>query len=283
MTERASNLLGNDQTKLAEFRAHISSYRSGAINATELIDAFFSLFDTSSAELGKLIKELADLFEIQTKRDGLLKAWADWKAINEDYPTLPGPSGAGSSSASILGAGIGSNRVLKLKSSTAQSSRMAGQSQRSWNSAAGGPRAEAFPSLSSANGGAKPQPSGWLALRPSAGVTSNAASASSSARPSPTPSRTQSSAQLGKGNSNAFPALPAAKKPTSTVFSPGYTGAGVIRQSNSNTPVNAWGAPMPTSNEVGASTPGPALGEDAETGGKGKGKKGKKQIMFQWG
>ena len=93
VTERASNLLGNDQTKLTEFRNHISSYRGGTITATELIDSFFSLFDTSSSELGKLIKELADIFEVTGKRDALLKAWSDWKAVNEDYPSLPGPSG----------------------------------------------------------------------------------------------------------------------------------------------------------------------------------------------
>jgi hypothetical protein len=281
VTERASNLLANDQTKLSEFRSRISAYRNDTINATELIDAFFSLFDTSSAELGKLVKELADLFEIAGKRDGLLKAWSDWKAINEDYPSLPGPSGSANTAASVLGSGIGTNRVLKLKSSTAQSSRsaMMGGQQRSWNAAAGSSRkTEAFPSLSSANGASAPQQAGWLTLRPSAGASSNTNSASNSNRPSPTPSRTQSSAQLGKTKADAFPALPAAKKPTSTVFSPGYTGAGVIRQSNSNTPVNAWG-PSAVSDDVGDSVPA----GDAETSGKGKSKKGKKQIVFQWG
>lgn len=271
VTERAANLLGNEQTKLAEFRSHISAYRNGNVNATELIDAFFSLFDTSSAELGKLIKELADLFEIPGKRDALLKAWSDWKAINEDYPTLPGPSGSSNTAASVLGSGIGGSRVLKLKSSTAQSSRssMMGQQQRSWNAAAGsGSRSSAFPSLPSANA-ASSQPSGWLTLRPAAG-----SSASSSTRPSPAPSRTQSSVQLKK--TDAFPALPAAKKPTSTVFSPGYTGAGVIRQTASNMSSNAWGP----SSAVEAPA---ALNDDSEVVGKGKGRKGKKQVVFQWG
>lgn len=285
VTERAANLLRNDQAKLTEFRERISAYRNATISAADMIDAFFALFDTSSAELGKLIKELADIFEITGKRDALLKAWADWKAINEDYPTLPGPAGANVvTAAGVLGQGVGASRVLKLKSSTAQSGRSHGaaQPQRSWGTAAGsgssGPRqaaSSAFPSLSAANGGsskghANPAPTpSWLALRPAAASSSN----SSSARASPAPSRTQSSVNLGRA-ADAFPSLPAAKKPTSTVFSPGYTGAGVIRN-NTGCTVNAW-AP-------GGSAPDtPPAVEEAEMG-KGKGKKGKKQVVFQWG
>ncbi|KAK5122450.1 hypothetical protein LTR85_004034 [Meristemomyces frigidus] len=285
VTERAANLLRNDQVKLTEFRERISAYRNATISAPDLIDAFFALFDTSSSELGKLIKELADIFEIAGKRDALLKAWADWKAINEDYPTLPGPAGANAvTAAGVLGQGVGASRVLKLKSSTAQSGRSHGAAQppRTWGTASGsggsGPRqaaSSAFPSLSAANGGssrgnASPAPTpSWLALRPAAAVSSNA----SPARASPAPSRTQSSANLGSRAADAFPSLPAAKKPTSTVFSPGYTGAGVIR-SNAGRTVNAWGP--------GGSAPAtPPAVEETEMG-KGKGKKGK-QVLFQWG
>ena len=274
VTERAGNLLQNDQNKLTEFRERISAYRNSAITPSELIDAFFSLFDTSSEQLGKLIKELADIFELPGKRDALLKAWSDWKAINEDYPTLPGPTGANATNAiGWLGAGAGTSRVLKLKSSTVQSSRSEIGRQRSWGTAAASASkpTNAFPALPPTNGtgvGAA-APAGWLTLRPSAAASH---SASSSAKASPAPSRTQSSSNLKKAD--AFPALPAARKPTSTVFSPGYTGAGVLRQSASSTPVSAWGA-----NGVGNT---PALVDAEPDTGKGKGRK-KKQIVFQWG
>ncbi|KAI7634030.1 hypothetical protein KC319_g15801, partial [Hortaea werneckii] len=152
--------------------------------------------------------------------------------------------------------------------------------QRTWTNAAGSsgsaPRAAAagpsFPALPSANGSSsRAQPSGWLALRP-------AGSTPSSSRASPAPSRTQSSTNVPKGR-DAFPALPAAKKPTSTVFSPGYTGAGVIRSNASPAVGNAWGASSASSSA--APTP-PAEDGIVETG-KGKGKKGKKQLVFQWG
>lgn len=282
VTERAANLLGNDQTKLTEFRQRISAYRNGTTSAPDLIDAFFSLFDTSSKELGKLIKELADIFEIPGKSANLLKAWGDWKAINEDYPSLPGPSGANATSAAgVLGQGLGASRVLKLKSSTAQSSRSSIGQQASWGTAArpspatSASRSTPFPALpQSGSGSAKPAPTpGWLALRP-------ANSGGGSARASPAPSRNQSSQNLKK-DTNAFPALPPGKKPTSTVFSPGYTGSGVLRQSGTSTPVNAWGG----GGVGGSSSAAPTAGEE-DAGGleqkKGKGRKGK-QVVFQWG
>ncbi|KAK5133634.1 hypothetical protein LTR08_007488 [Meristemomyces frigidus] len=280
VTERAANLLRNDQTKLTEFRDRVSAYRNGTITPPNLIDAFFALFDTSSSELGKLIKELADIFEIAGKRDNLLKAWGDWRAINEDYPSLPGPTGANATTAAgILGAGIGASRVLKLKSSTAQSGRIHGVGQQRPSGAVPGssrqPTSAAFPSLPATNGtsskgSAPPAPTpSWLAMRPAA-----ASSTSSSARPSPAPSRTQSFANLSKGT-NAYPALPAAKKPTSSVFTPGYTGAGVIRNNGSSSR-NAWGPDGNAAIEPPAVTEHPGAA-------KGKGKKGKKNVIFNWG
>jgi len=278
VTERASNLLQNDQTKLAEFRQRISAFRNGTLSAPNLIETFFALFDTTSNELGKLIKEIAEIFEIPGKRDALLKAWSDWKAINEDYPSLPAPAGESSSaSAGLLGGRVGSSRVLKLKSSTAQSSRGAVGHQANWAANKRPPGANIpgntplFPALpSKGKGSAAPAPTpSWLAVPKS----QPSSSVSSSARASPAPSRSQSSQNLARG-ADAFPSLPAARKPTSTVFSPGYSGAGVIRQSNSGTPVNAWGG----SGNSGPSTPS----EEPSNQRQAKGRKGK-QVMYQWG
>lgn len=268
--ERASNLLRNDQSKLSDFKDRISLYRQDLISASALIDAFFSLFDTSSTDLGKLVKELADIFEVPGKRDSLLKAWADWKAINEDYPSLPGHSGVSANTAAgKLSSGIGSSRVLKLKSSTAQSSRSAAGQGHTWASSGRTtkPQTAVFPSLPPADGNSRQAgsaaTSGWLALRPNQ-------SANASARTSPAPSRTNSSQNLPKPD--AFPALPAAKRPTSTVFSPGYTGSGVIRPSVPAA-VNAWSA-------SGTTTPTQANGEIDQA--KKRGRKGK-QVLVQWG
>ncbi|PSR92303.1 hypothetical protein BD289DRAFT_406108 [Coniella lustricola] len=141
--ERASNLLGNDSTKMHSFRSHISSYKAGSMTGSQLIDAFFALFaDTSSGALGTLVREVADLFEDKNKADALRNAWQDWRAINEDYPSLPGLGGmhgaATSSSGWASAASAGptlhrpsggstnreklNTRVLKLKNSTRRGS-----------------------------------------------------------------------------------------------------------------------------------------------------------------
>ncbi|KAF2281010.1 uncharacterized protein EI97DRAFT_18025 [Westerdykella ornata] len=274
--ERASNLLRNDQSKLGEFRAQITAYRTSKVSASQLIDHFFTLFDTNPTELGKLIKELAEIFEVTTKRTDLLKAWSDWKAINEDYPSLPGAA-AGLSLGSGPGA-HGGSRVLKLKSSTAQSSRSAVNRQASWSTASTSvfPPLGAPSSSSSSRIGAKPGQVAW-------------ASSSSAARPSPQPSRASSSAALNQqakppaNLAEAFPALPAAAKPTTTIFSPGYTGAGLRRDhSGRNVPItNAWTA---GSGGGGASSStAAAAADEAGAGGKKKGNKNKKQTLFHFG
>lgn len=258
-------MLRNDAMKLQEFRNTISAYRNAKMSATQLIDAFFALFDTNSKELGKLVKELAEIFEIIAKREALLKAWNDWKAINEDYPSLPG----GSTGLALNGAtaGHGGSRVLKLKSSTAQSSRSTANQKASWSSPTSSNPFPALPPASGGRIGAKPGQTPWAS-----------SSGASSMRASPLPSRNVSSTTLSKKApaSDAFPALPAAAKPSSTIFSPGYTGLGLRRDnSGRNTPVsNPW---------AGASAGGPTTpAAEDEGAGKKKGNKGKK-TLFQWG
>lgn len=286
VTERAANMLGHSQVKLQEFRTAVSAYRNSHTSAAQLIEGFFALFDADSREMGKLVKELADIFEIATKREALLKAWNDWKAINEDYPSLPGTA----TEQALSGASTarGGSRVLKLKSSTAQSSRSTANQQASWLS---GSSSNAFPALPTPGGrvGAKPGQTAWAASSPSpssSGSGARRAVAASSGRGGGASSmQVTQKASLADG----FPALPAAAKPTSTIFSPGYTGNGLRRDnSGRNTPVvNAWGSGTGSGTgsgsgaNSGATTP--ALEDASAAAGKKKGNKGKKQTLFQWG
>lgn len=278
VVERASNLLRNDESKLAEFRNRVSNYRTSTITATELIDAFFSLFDTTSSELGKLIKELAEIYEDGSKRTNLLQAWNDWRAINEDYPALPGPGGIlpGMSPGTV---NTGGSRVLRLKSSTAQSSRSAvGRSGALPSSASS---ANAFPPLSSSSGS-----SSRRSQTPAATPLAAAAPTPSFARPSftNTPPRSSSTTPASTSRpapsaTDAFPALPAAPKPN--VMMAGKT-RGYVRWDEGRGPAtNAWES---NSSSGAASPAGPADfdADDATEGKKGKKKKGK-QTLFHFG
>ena len=276
--DRASTMLKHDQTKISDFRSSVSSYRTSTITASQLIDSFFSLFDVPTADLGKLIKELADIYENEAKRNGLLKAWNDWRAINEDYPSLPGPSGVlpGSSAAA---AGSGGHRVLKLKSSTAQSSRSAVSKQGSWGNSTA---ANTFPST--------PASSAHRAGAGRAGATPWVApsSSSSSSRPSPAPSRpvsrppTSSSRPNAAAAADAFPALPAAAKPNTLIM--GLT-RGTVRwddgRGNAN-PANPWGATNGGSGSVAPAAPVAEVDGEVDVGRK-KGKGNKKQTLYKFG
>lgn len=285
VTERATNLLQHSAPKLTTFRQKVSDYRTNALTGEALIDALFALIDAPSSDIGTLIKELAEIFEVPGKRDGLLKAWSDWRAINEDYPSLPGPNGlpAGGSS----NAGSGGKRILKLKSSTAQSSRtaLAAAKQSTWAAASGGGgggaaslRGNFFPSLSvpvNRTGPGKVTTAAW---------TTPAASASNTnARPSPAPSRAASTRPPA---ADMFPGLPAAQKPGMNVSRPGFAGNPVLKgRSGTSTPVSAWASGGgPSVGGLSAALDGVGTGEQEEDDaveGKRKGKK--KQTLYHWG
>jgi hypothetical protein len=322
--DRASTLLQNDASKLNSFRNSISSYKNSAISAAGLINAFFALFtETSSSSLGSLIRDVADLYEDPVKAEGLRTAWNDWRAINEDYPSLPLPGTAGSSSLPLGWAQVTSSvpqpavpqaakktaRVLKLKSSTAQSSRSSQSRKESWGSAAGPsgasssssaaagasafptlPRSSATASSSSAASSAFPSLSGpsasALGPRPGAAIWASSSSASAPARPTQSAPTSRPASRgppsrpvVGRGG-DAFPALPPAPKPQTTLF--GY-GTGMVRRD--------FGAPSGGTHQWGAGGSGNLNGGGEGSGGatsegepsKRKGNKGKKQVLVQWG
>ncbi|KAK2606424.1 hypothetical protein QQS21_003116 [Conoideocrella luteorostrata] len=280
VVERAANLLGNNASKISTFRQQISTYRQGGFSAPQLIDAFFTLFaDVSSNALGSLVREVADLFEDKTKADSIRKAWQDWRAINEDYPSLPGLGGmhgATSSSSGWAHAATSnpalpnaapvqkhSNRVLRLKNST----RLGGptpasiRTPPSWMSSSpvvksSTTSSSAFPSLPSASGATSSSRSTWAGSS-SSQQPQRAAVASSASR-----------------SGDAFPALPAAPKPTTTIF--GYGSGRSVRRDYGHAESNfQWGgAPAETSS--------PPVEEEQEGKGKKGGKKGKK-VLVQWG
>ncbi|KAI5927499.1 hypothetical protein F4810DRAFT_698903 [Camillea tinctor] len=289
--ERASNLLHNDKTKLDKFRSHISSYRQDKMSAPSLVDAFFTLFsDTSSSALGTLVREISDLFDDKAKGTSLNKAWNDWRAINEDYPTLPGLSGmhgattsssgwatAAASSPNAAAAGPSqrhTTRVLKLKNSTQQSRRTSGDQVpalfiRGTTHQALPPPAASFPSL----------PSSSASSSRAATATPHWGGGSTSTRPTPAPAPARSMAAAAN-REEAFPALPTAPKPTTTIF--GY-GTGSVRRDagGSRNTGFSWGG---NADEGQSGAGGTGDEEDGGAGGKGKkGNKGRKKVLVQWG
>lgn len=274
LISRASALLGNDAAKLSTFKISVSSYQQSTLTARALITTFFSIFDAPASDLGKLINELADLYESDEKKEGLRKAWSDWRAINEDYPSLPalGPS---TTAASIAGAGVttgGGHRVLKLKNSTAPS----------LSGSTGTPKAAPRSWGSNAAVGAAPSPAisntGSIAK---VGTTTPWASGSGT---SPAPSRPASTKPAPQG-AEAFPALPTARKPNTLIA--GLT-RGAVRWDSGGVGSNAWGA---TNGYLPSGDDNSGAVDDSETAaaangnaGKKKGKQGRKgEVLYKFG
>ena len=267
VTDRASAMAKGDPLKESTFRAAVSSYQSSQLTAYQFLDALFSLFDMPSTELGKLVRELANLYETDSKREDLLKAWNDWRAINQDYPSLPGPGGGGLPGSSSATTGAGGGHVLRLKSSTAQSSRSAVSKQSSWGNAAD---SNPFPAISlSAHraGAGRVAPTPWTA-----------ASASSA------PSTSRLSSLPTSSASDAFPALPAAAKPKSLVV--GLTKRSVrwdAGRGNNNSAVNPWSGNAGTATKEASNGAEVTAESEAEGAGKKKSGKGKKQTLYKFG
>lgn len=300
---RAVSLLGSSgsnsitDTKMNTFRELISSYRTSSITARDLVDQFAtSLFpsSTSPSELGKLVRELADLFESETKCQQLLEAWNDWRSINDanDYPTLPLPSGASSSSfAGGMGGmnstlGAGGRRVLRLKNSTAQSGRgLSSAVNRATTAAWRNPVAPGstlshnpFPPLAA---GAAKKPVAttatsvvWGARPSSSSYTNNKApnvlsSSTSSTKPNPTNSSAAPRAGPIRVQDEMFPSLPAARKPDTLMA--GLTRGSVRWDDGRRSPAasNPWAlAPTPAQAASSSSNTATAAG-NVDGGGAG--------------
>lgn len=323
VVERASNLLANDATKMATFRSHISTFNRGSMTPEQLIDAFFAIFsETSSNALGTLVREVADLFEDKKKGEALRRAWQNWRAINEDYPSLPGLGGMHGATTATSGWAAAaaasnpgpaqqtnataaqqrhSNRVLKLKNSTRRAS-IGGQSVMSIASAGSsastptsqGPSsrggfvssssaaaaAAAFPALPGAGGGASATTAARPAVQPS-WIGGTATPSSGTGRGAP------GARKPGPISSeDAFPALPAAPRPQTTIF--GY-GRGAVRRDfggGARDTGFSWGGGP----GAGAGSSDAAAAAAAGGGGEGeqqqqgaKNKKNKKQVLVHWG
>ncbi|KAF8467654.1 hypothetical protein BDZ91DRAFT_120519 [Kalaharituber pfeilii] len=263
--ERASSLLKNDSAKLDTFRRYVSEYKSGVKTARETCDAFWSLFNVSTNELGILIRALAELYENETKRLELLTAWNSWKAVpyqSEDYPPI---SGTGAADGTPRG-----SRVLKIKSSTTPSARSARQG--AWGSAASPiASSSATSSTNRSVGGSTLSTSPWTSpapqlSQPSRHIVTTAATSTSYASP-----LTISANASRAPSASEFPSLPP-KQPMHN-FGP------VIRNGGRGTVVNAW----TSGNQPNGSNTAEA---DVETEGTSSGKKRKgkqKQTLFHFG
>ena len=316
LLDRASSLCASDPSTLQAFRNLTSAYRISSTSASSLLDSLFALFPSRSpGEVGTLAKELAELYEIHGKREALLGAWSDWRAMHEGFPSLPGPAasssdgpgsggwaaragnttGAASRSSntapagSSVGVGEGGARMLRLKSSMAQNSRSwaepsaSNANPSSQRQAAGSSRgADAFPSMPSSSTSSDAHRSAAAATSKPSWVATSSGKAQSALQGASQAQKRQGARQ--PGGADAFPALPAAAKPGMNVgVKPvirdgGWSGrgAGVNAWANGLSGGRGGRGGVDRADDVGN-------GVEDEGGASGKRKGKKKQTLIHWG
>jgi E3 ubiquitin-protein ligase ZNF598 len=304
---RATQLAHNSPSTLSQFRILVSSYRSSTLTAPALVErlAIDVFLNAPTAELGKLVRELADLYENESKRQGLLEAWNGYRSVTsdtgaDDYPMLPVPVGGSSSTNSAL---PGGRRVLRLKSSTGPSSRSAVSRQGSWgnnalaisSSSGNATASNPFPPLS--NNSKSKAAATHIAWSSTTSNTPN----NSKQNPTPLSDRTaipRPPPTIGPRSDEMFPSLPSSQKPS--VLMAGLTRGRVRwndqRSGTTTATVNAWSAAPTPAQAVAAGlaatnsstnmTVTDATGDDIADGSalaKKKGKKGKGQVLYHFG
>ncbi|CAD6504868.1 BgTH12-07971 [Blumeria graminis f. sp. triticale] len=307
--ERASLLLQMDDSKVTLFRKLISKFKGSKSSARALVDELLALFDEiPSNSLGTLIREVADLFEDSAKSDELRTAWNDWRAINEDYPSLPAVSegstllswaskNCNTSSGPVTVSS--SNRAMKLKKSTAKSVQSPTSQNRSWgsaslassttvdvSSASRNTVTSAFPSLphtanrinviniSNSNPPKTGESASISATTYKSPSKANQNSTTSSSRPI---SNGGNSAQLGV---DAFPALPRAVKLQG--INRNHASA-LGRRDMRHTSDNVWNGAGATGSSSSGRDGATDDGHEDSIKGKKKMNKGKKQVLMGWG
>ncbi|KHJ36179.1 putative c2h2 finger domain [Erysiphe necator] len=313
LSERASLLLQKDPSKISQFQSFFIAYNDSTIKASTLIDNLISLLaDSPSNSIGTLIREIADLTEDRKKAEELRKAWNDWRAINEDYPSLPTSNNGGGSSGILSWAARTGNfsssghnapassvRIINLKKSTTNSDRSFISQPKSWgsqsivsssvgegSSSKKANSSSAFPSL---------PPSGSRDINISRksgtkiwGSTVNPTSNSSSNIQDNIGSSSTASLILPNGRNNeakkgkeAFPSLPTIEKPQGQIF--GNLNR-VVKKNTAAIKDNAWRGNGETSyNTKDLQANVDLTNEDSGSKGKKKGNKEKKQLLMGWG
>ncbi|KLO14194.1 hypothetical protein SCHPADRAFT_826837 [Schizopora paradoxa] len=287
---KVRSLTSNSTASEASIRAAIKSYRASESAARDLISTFYVVMDNHLEKTQSLVTPLVDLLDVDKKKD-LLEAWNGFKIEQQkQFPDLV-PAGPNSAYA-----GVASGRIINLKHSYGQSSRVwdrVARAAASTTSASSSSRnaAPSFPTLSSNQRviAAGPVVNTQPYRQPQRTTPWTGSSSSSSPAPENI-GRTASSANGSRskaagGLSNAaFPALPKAAPQTKPQVSGNVSLRNIIGPQGPEKP--AWGvsgksgkSELPESEEVEEEEK-----EQVQGKGKGKGKgKNKKITLFTMG
>lgn len=308
VNERISLLLKKDSSKISQYHSSLSRYIDGKSTGRTVVEDFFCIFaDISTSALDTLVTEISESMEDQNKADELRTAWNNWRAINENYPSLPAAShsteGSGLLQWATRNRGAsplepGRSTSTSVKKSKTQSAATPFPPSRSWDpvSRSTGTIGEGssigrnrnmneFPSLRSqvsqdAIASRKSPSKTWASStkKKSTSIPNGSKIADSNSKKACNSSGGMSSRM--KIQDEAFPALPILSKLENNTSGQKRI---IVKKNSGGPPENAW-----RENEQaisGIRSIHETANQEAESSkqGKKKGNKTKKQVLIGWG
>ncbi|KAF9164407.1 hypothetical protein BGX21_011286 [Mortierella sp. AD011] len=115
LQDRVQQYLQGTTGTLSQFRTLTTQYRNGQIPANQYVASLASLFNLDLEKTGKVTQGLYEVFDSETKKAELMKAWRDFKTVQNQFPSLESTVTSSPTMADI--ATPSTRRVLVIKSS----------------------------------------------------------------------------------------------------------------------------------------------------------------------
>ncbi|KAF9972020.1 hypothetical protein BGZ73_004924 [Actinomortierella ambigua] len=119
LQDRVQQYLKGTTHSLSQFRQLTTQYRNSQIPANQYVASLASLFFNDMDKTGKVIQGVHEVLDTDSKKNELLRAWQDYKAVQNQFPSLETVVASSSSQPATMAqvASPSTRRVLVIKSS----------------------------------------------------------------------------------------------------------------------------------------------------------------------
>ncbi|KAF9183649.1 hypothetical protein BGZ51_003878 [Haplosporangium sp. Z 767] len=115
LQERVKQYLQGTSGTLSQFRTLTTQFRNSQIPANQYVASLFSLFGSDMDKTGKIVQGLYDVLDTETKKAEVMRAWRDYKTVQNQFPSLESTVTSNPTMADIVTPST--RRVLVIKSS----------------------------------------------------------------------------------------------------------------------------------------------------------------------
>ncbi|KAF9896958.1 hypothetical protein BX616_006442 [Lobosporangium transversale] len=115
LQDRVQQYLQGTSGTLSQFRTLTTQFRNSQIPANQYVASLSSLFGSDLEKTGKIIQGLYEILDSESKKSEMMRAWNDFKAVQNQFPSLESAVTSNPTMADIATPSM--RRVLVIKSS----------------------------------------------------------------------------------------------------------------------------------------------------------------------